>query len=111
MIVSITCRHGTQVNTYRNEVSSELMALSKYVPTITRVQAVFSKETHHKHADDLITCHLCIHIPDKHQLNIYSHQPTEMQAFDHAKERIIEKIHRVTSIKYLPRPNSLISQN
>ena len=53
MIVSKTCRHGTEARIGRNDIGRELMALSRYVPTITRAQAVFSKETHHRNSEDL----------------------------------------------------------
>jgi hypothetical protein len=99
MIVSITCRHGTEANTNRDEVGRELLALSKYDPGITRAQVIYSKDTHHKNAADLVTCHLSIYAPNKHQVDIYEYQPTEMQAFYQAKERAIKQITRNYSYK------------
>lgn len=99
MIVSITCRHGTEARIGRNDIGRELMALSRYVPTITRAQAVFSKETHHKNSDELVTCHLSIHIPNRRPIDIYEHQPSESQAFDKARERVVNQMARCTSSK------------
>ena len=99
MIVSITCRHGTETNTSRDEVGREISALLKYDPEITRAQVIYSKDTHHKNAADLVTCHLSIHAPNKHQVDVYEHQPTEMQAFYQAKERAIKQIKRNCSYK------------
>lgn len=94
MIVAITCRNGTDSGTRRNEVNRELLALSKYDADIARAKVIFSKHTHHKNADDLVTCHLCIALPNRHQVDIYEEQPAEMQAFERAKERAIAKIRR-----------------
>ena len=100
MIVSITCRHGTEARVGRNEIGRELMALSRYVPTITRAQAVFSKETHHRNSEDLVTCHLSIHIPNRRPIDIYEHQPSESQAFDKARDRVVNQITRDLSSRY-----------
>lgn len=101
MIVSVTCRHGTQTYTNRKSVEAELAALSLYNPEIVRAQAVFSKETHHHNAENLVTCHLSISIP-KHHVNLYAFDATAMQAFGRAKERLINQISR----KY---PSKLVS--
>lgn len=107
MIVSITCRHGTEANASRNEVGRELLVLSEYDPKITRAQVIFSKDTHHKNAADLAICHLSIYVPNKHQVDIYEYESTEMQAFYKAKERAIKQItrnysHKHKSHKYSP---------
>lgn len=108
MIVSITCRHGTKAHIGRSEVGRELIALSKYVPSITRTQVVFSKDTHHKSSDDLVACHLSIHIPNRRPIEIYEHQPTELQAFDRARERAIKQITRNPLSKhYSPQSQNL----
>ncbi len=100
MIVSITCRHDTEAHVGRNEIVRELMALTQYVPTITRAQAVFSKETHHRKSKDLVTCHLSIHIPNRRPIDIYEHQPSGSQAFDEAREQVVNQITRDLSSKY-----------
>lgn len=100
MIVSITCRHGTEARVGRNNIGHELMALSRYVPTITRAQAVFSKETHHRNSEELVTCHLSIHIPNRRAIDIYEHQSSESQAFDKARDRVVNQMTRNSSSKY-----------
>ena len=100
MIVSITCRHGTEANVGRNDICRELMALSRYVPTIIRAQAVFSKETQYKNSEDLLTCHLSIHIPSRRPIDIYEHQTSESQAFDKARERVVKQMIRNSSSKH-----------
>ncbi len=94
MIVSITCRHGTEAHVSRNDIGRELMALSRYVPTIIRARAVFSKETHHRNSEDLVTCHLSIHIPHRRPIDIYEHQTSESLAFDMARERVANRMIR-----------------
>ena len=89
MIVSITCRHGTEAHVGRNNIGRELMALSQYVSTFTRAQAVLSKETHHRNSEDLVTCHLPIHIPNRGPIDIYEHQPSGSQVFDKARCRVV----------------------
>jgi len=104
MIVSITCRHGTDAHIGRSDVYRSLMALSEYVPTITRAQAVFSKETHHKKSADLVTCHLSVHIPNRAPIDIYERQSSEAQAFDKARERVIQQMTRCSAANhYAPR--------
>ena len=100
MIVSITCRHGTEAHVGRNDIGRELIALSRYVPTITRLQAVFSKETHHRNSEDLVTCHLSIHMPNRRPIDIYEQQPSELQAFDKARERVVSQMTRSYSSKH-----------
>ena len=100
MIVSITCRHGTEAHVGRNDIGRELIALSRYVPTITRLQAVFSKETHHRNSEDLVTCHLSIHMPNRRPIDIYEQQPSELQAFDKARERVVNQMTRSCSSKH-----------
>lgn len=94
MIVSITCRHGTENHVGRNDIGRELIALSRYAPTITRAQVVFSKEAHHRNSEDLVTCHLSIHIPNRGPIDIYEYQNTEVLAFDRAKDRVVKKLTR-----------------
>ena len=102
MIVSITCRHETDTKIQRFQVNQELRALLKYDSSIIRTLAVFSKDTHHKNAEDLVTCHLSIHIPNRPQIDIYEHQQTEMHAFNRAKERAVKQITRHHSLKRAP---------
>lgn len=109
MIVSITCRHGTEAYVGRNDIGRELIALSRYVPTITRAQAVFSKEAHHRNSEDLVTCHLSIHIPNRRPINIYEHQSSESQAFDKAKERVVNQMTRNSSLKHYS-PHQLLAK-
>lgn len=99
MIVSVTCRHGTQANINRDEVRWELLTLYKYSSSIVRTQVIFSRETHHKSADDLVKCHLSIYTPNRHQIDIYALEPTELLAFDQAKARAIHQLSRSGSIK------------
>ena len=42
MIVSIACRHGTEFCVDRGEVGCGLMALTKYVQSITRAHAILA---------------------------------------------------------------------
>ncbi len=103
MIVSVTCRHGTENAALRSEAASELLALSKYDPTIMRAQAVFSRETHHKKADNLLTCHISVCMAHRERVDIYEHQPTEQQAFRRAQERVIQRIGRNHARRYSAR--------
>lgn len=103
MIVSITCRHGTENAALRSEAGNGLLALSKYDPTITRAQVVFSRETHHKNAENLLTCHLSVCRENKEQVDIYEHQPSEQLAFRRAQERMIQRISRHHSRRYSTR--------
>ena len=107
MIVSITCRNGTEENTLRCEINRELLSLSNVDSDIARAQVVFSKQTHHKNSSDLVTCHLSISLPNKHKIEIYERQSTEINAFYRAKERAIKAIRRdhssrFSSLKHLP---------
>ena len=96
MITSLTFRHGTEHKTNRDKVTQALSELSVLYPRITRTQLVFSKETHHAHHDDLITCHLSIHIPNHDSIEIYERQPSVIEALDKtiscAKRRIVRAI-------------------
>ena len=97
MIISITCRHGTEDKKFRHHVASELILLLRCMSTITRIQVVFSKETHHKKNGDLVTCHLSIHVPNKNQIDIYEHWPNKNMAFDWAQERAVSTLSRLAS--------------
>ena len=99
MIVSVACRHGTKVSTNRRRVEAGLAELSLYNSEILRAEATFSKETHHHNADNLVTCHLSVSIPN-HQVNLYAADASAMQAFGQAKERLINQLSR----KYPSKP-------
>lgn len=101
MIVSITCRNGTEENTRRSEINRELLSLSNFDSEIARAQVVFSKQTHHKNSSDLVTCHLSLSLPNKQKVEIYEHQWAEMNAFHRAKERAIKSIKRDHSSKFV----------
>lgn len=94
MIISVTCRHGTDVIVNRQYTQSALFTLSKYASTIIRAQAVFSRETHHQKSKELITCHLSIHLPTQHGIEIYEHSSSPKIAFEKAKERMIVQLSR-----------------
>ncbi|MBL4763451.1 MAG: hypothetical protein JKY93_12240 [Gammaproteobacteria bacterium] len=111
MIISITCRHGTEAQISRSDIGQELATLSKFVPVITRTQVVFSKETHHKCSGDLVTCHLSVHIPNRRPIDIYEHQSTELQAFDRARERAIKQITRSSTSSRHSRYPHLVTEN
>lgn len=92
MIVSITFRHGTEDKRLRHHIGQELLSYSLYASNITRIQVVFSKEKQHGNSDDVIACHISIHIPNKHPIDIYAYQPSKELAFDRAQERTISKL-------------------
>ena len=111
MIVSITFRHGTKARMGRNDTCRELMALSTCVSSITRAQTVFSKETHHKNSEGLVTCHLSIHIPNRRPIDIYEHQPSEVWAFDKASGRVVKQMTGSSSSKRHPSRQLLAEGN
>lgn len=94
MIVSITCRNGTNSNINRSNLDRQLNKLSKYEQAITRAQVVFSRESHHRHSDDLVTCHMSVSLPGKRNIDVYERQPSEVQAFGVAHERAIQQLAR-----------------
>lgn len=95
MIVSITCRHGTESKALRKRADADCRALAKYMPAITRVQVIFSKRSHRKKAPDLVTCHILIQIPHKRHIDIYEHQATGNLALSKAMERVAEQLSRL----------------
>lgn len=95
MIVSITCRHGTESDIDRNAIHRELMGIRKYNATITRCQLIFSQETHYRQGDNLVTCHLSIHLPGRHHIDIYEQRPSLTQGFERAKDRAIQQLIRL----------------
>lgn len=94
MIVSITCRNGTEANISRSKLGGQLIKLSRYAPAITRAQVVFSREGHHKHSRDLVTCHMSISVPGKRKIDVYERQSSEAQAFGIARERAVKQLTR-----------------
>lgn len=94
MIISVTCRHGTQRHVNRKEIGRELVELYRLVPVISRTQVVFCKETHRKPSADQVTCHLSVEIPRRKPIDIYQQHETESQAFYRARERVIQTMTR-----------------
>ena len=92
MILSVTCRHGTDANINRSSIRRELLDLARYEPSITRSNAVFTKERHHRQGEDLVTCHLSIHMAGRPQVDIYEQQNSEWQAFHRAMERVVRRL-------------------
>ncbi|WP_339673191.1 hypothetical protein [Dasania marina] len=97
MIVSITFRHGTEDKPLRRHIGQELLSFPLHAANITRIQVVFSKEKQHEQKDDVIGCHISIHIPNKHPVDIYEYQANEALAFDRAQERVIGKLIQINS--------------
>lgn len=97
MIISITCRNGTDTHICRKEIQSQLAELSKFSSNITRIQIVFSKKTHRKNADDLIVCHLSIQQANRKSIDIYESRATNIKAFNKAKDRAALQLRHVAN--------------
>lgn len=102
MIISLTFRHGTEEKLSRDTAKKALSELSELSPRITRAQLVFSKETQHTHHEDLITCHLSIHLPNHESIEVYDRRPSEIEALDQAiscaKRRLLQTISKTTKL-------------
>jgi ribosome-associated translation inhibitor RaiA len=94
MVESITFRHGTENKFLRQFVRSECQKLTQFLPSITSVNVVISRESKQRPSKNRMSCHISIHAANKQNVDIYEQQPSELQAFDCALERAIAKLSR-----------------
>lgn len=92
MILSVTCRHGTDKFLNQQNVRNEISDLSKFAPDITRAKAIFSKQINQQSKSEQVLCHLSICLPHKQFLDIYEYQKSGANAFTRAKERLLNAL-------------------
>ena len=97
MIISITCVHDALTEIERRDVERELTVFGEYDSSITRIEVIFTKQTHNTRLANLVTCHVSIQAPNHRHIDVYEQQPSVYESFDKAKELAIKKLSKTSS--------------